>query len=209
MIGAGLQVWGCLHALPAPPRDHLQLIRHPVSPLACAGRTWHRGPRRRRAPVGGCIEVDLGVRSRCSRGLHPHLMQNQRGDGCRRAFLTWLCLCSRAVVGWLGAGLGGRWRSRAWSARGASRFGQCGRARNRRGAVAGRQNGPALHATPAPMYAVILRVTRGPCGRLARVGVQSRVEWCFPKWAEVFCSLACLLEAHTKITVLPPTGRLR
>ena len=56
-------------------------------------------------------------------------------------------VCSRAVVGWLGAGLGGRWRAQAWSGRGASRFGQCGRARNRRGAVAGRQNGPALHAT--------------------------------------------------------------
>ena len=144
------------------------------------------------------------MRSRCSRGLHPHLMQNQRGDGCRRAFIAVVCLCSRALFGWLGAGLGGRWRARAWSARGASRFGQCGRARNRRGAVAGRQNGPALHATPAPMCAVILHVTRGPCGRLARVGVQSRVEWCFPKWAEVFCSLACVLEARTKITILPP-----
>ena len=131
-------------------------------------------------------------------------MQNQRADGCRCAFIAVVCLCSRAPFGWLGAGLGGRWRARAWSARGASRFGQCGRARNRRGAVAGRQNGPALHATPAPMYAVILRVTRGPCGRLARVGVQSRVEWCFPKWAEVLCSLTCLLEAHTKITVLAP-----
>ena len=73
------------------------------------------------------------------------------------------------------------------------------------GAVAGCQTGPALHATPAPMCAVILHVTRGPCGRLARVGVQSRVEWCFPKWAEVLCSLTCLLEAHTKITVLSPS----
>ena len=146
---------------------------------------------------------------RCSRGSHPHLMQNRRADGCRRAFLTLNCLCSRALFGWLGAGLGGRRRARAWSARGAPRFGQCGRARNRRGAVAGRQNGPALHATPAPMCAVILHVTRGPCGRLARVGVQSRVEWCFPKWAEVLCSLTCLLEAHTKITILPPTRRSR
>ena len=67
------------------------------------------------------------------------------------------------------------------------------------------QNGPALHATPAPMCAVIFHVTRGPSGRLARVGVQSRVEWCFHKWAEVFCSLTCVLEAHTKITILAPS----
>ena len=144
------------------PLATLRLIRHPVSPLARAGRTWHRGPRRLRAAVGGCFEVNLGVRSRCSRGAHPHLMQNRRADGCQRALMTLVCSCSRALFGWLGAGLGGRWRARAWSARGASRFGQCGRARNRRGAVAGGQNGPALHATPAPMCAVILRVTRGP-----------------------------------------------
>ena len=55
------------------------------------------------------------------------------------------------------------------------------------------------------MCADILHVTRAPCGRLARVGVQSRVEWCFPKWAEVLCSLTCLLEAHTKITILAPS----
>ena len=153
--------------------------------------------------VGGCFEVDRSVRSRRSRGLQPLVMQNQRADGYRRAFFAVLCLCSRALFGWLGAGLGGRWRARAWSARGASRFGQYGRARNRRGAVAGRQNGPALHATPAPMCAVILHVTRGPCGRVARVGVQSRVEWCFSKWAEVFCSLSCVLEAHTKNPYYP------
>ena len=63
----------------------------------------------------------------------------------------------------------------------------------------------ALAWWPGAMCADILHVTRAPCGRLARVGGPSRVEWCFPKWAKVFCRLTCVLEAHTKITVLPPS----
>ena len=34
---------------------------------------------------------------------------------------------------------------------------------------------------PSLVCAVKLHVTRGPCGRFARVGVQINVEWCFPK----------------------------
>ena len=42
------------------PLATLQLIRHPVSPLARAGRTWHRGLRRSCAPWGQPYQVLLG-----------------------------------------------------------------------------------------------------------------------------------------------------
>ena len=64
---------------------------------------------------------------------------------------------------------------------------------------------PRAACHPGPYVRRHFACYPGPCGRLARVGVQSRVEWCFPKWAEVLCSLTCLLEAHTKITILPPS----
>ena len=204
MIGAGLQVWGCLHALPAPTRDPAGDPRPRFAP--CVRRPdLASGPE---APAGGSWRVFRGRPGR-AQPLQPWSPSSSDAES------TWRRLTTRFLDMALLV-LSGRCRvvgSRAgWSAARAGMVGQglvsvraVWEGQEPAGAVAGCQTGPALHATPAPMCAVILHVTRGPCGRLARVGVQSRVEWCFPKWAEVLCSLTCLLEAHTKITILPPS----
>ena len=199
-----MRIWGCPRALPAPPRDPATDPTPRFSPCA------------RRPDLASGPEALAGVSWRVFRGQlgraqpqQPWCPSTSDAESARRRLPTRFYDFGLLVLSGAFRVVGSR---AGWSVARAGMVGQ-GRVSVRAvwegqepaGAVAGRQNGPALHATPAPMCAVILRVTRGPCGRLARVGVQSRVEWCFPKWAEVLCSLNCILEAHTKITVLPPT----
>ena len=204
MIGAGLQVWGCLHALPAPTRDPAGDPTPRFAP--CASRPdLASGPE---APAGPSWMAYRGRPGR-AQPLQPWSPSSCDAEPTRQRLPTRFFCCGSLVLSDAFRVVGSR---AGWSAARAGMVGQglvsvraVWEGQEPAGAVAGCQTGPALHATPAPMCAVILHVTRGPCGRLARVGVQSRVEWCFPKWAEVLCSLTCLLEADTKITVLSPS----
>ncbi len=61
------------------PLATLQLTRHPVSPLARAGRTWHRGPKRSRAPRGQrSTRCSLAPISPLSSQHIPPTLQNGR-----------------------------------------------------------------------------------------------------------------------------------
>ena len=82
-----MRIWGGALAPSQHPLATLQLIRHPVSPLARAGPTWHRGPSRRLRPAGVSWRVFRGRPGRVQT-LQPWFPSSFDAESARRRLLA-------------------------------------------------------------------------------------------------------------------------